>query len=141
MANHIGDNSTIQSLQVALDGLVSRHKAISSNIANVNTPNHKRSSVSFENELAYAQGRAKKPQIPLVKTDSGHINLGFNKNIKSIKPRTTVDTSTSIHSNGNNVDVDKELVELAKTGMRFKVNSKMTKKYFEGINQIINGST
>lgn len=45
------DNSTTALLSMALDAAVMRQQAIAHNIANVNTPNYQRLSVSFEQRL------------------------------------------------------------------------------------------
>ncbi len=43
---------TMNALSSALDGLAARQKAIAQNIANVNTPNYRAKTVSFEAALA-----------------------------------------------------------------------------------------
>jgi flagellar basal-body rod protein FlgB len=45
---------TTQVMNKALDGLSRRHKAIASNLANVDTPNYRRRDVSFEGALQHA---------------------------------------------------------------------------------------
>ena len=43
---------TIDILHLGMDGLMDRQHAISSNIANVQTPDYKRKEVAFESQLA-----------------------------------------------------------------------------------------
>ena len=43
---------TIDILKLGMDGLMERQHAISSNIANVNTPDYQRKEVAFESQLA-----------------------------------------------------------------------------------------
>ncbi len=136
----LGDNSTLNSLSVALRGLMERNNAISSNIANVSTPGYKSKSISFENALANAQGIAKNQKVPMQSTNNAHINASSRAaNINNVKAEINV-SETTIHQNGNNVDIDKEMVELAKTGMRFRAVSEMTKRHFNGLNRVINGN-
>ncbi len=52
MLNQINNNINI--LNKALDGLWLRDKVINQNISNVNTPNYKRLTVNFENQLREA---------------------------------------------------------------------------------------
>lgn len=48
------DDVTISTLHAALNGLAARERALSDNIANVNTPYFRARTVSFENELKRA---------------------------------------------------------------------------------------
>lgn len=138
----LGDNPIINSLSVALNGLMDRHRAISTNLSNVSTPDYKRLSVSFEEKLAEAQGFQNKKHIPMAKTHGNHIALGHSvEKIKDVKAESHRDFGTNIHSNGNNINIDKEMVELSKTGLQFKAISDLSKRYFGGIGSIINGST
>jgi len=41
------------------------------------------------------------------------------KNIQSVKPRINVDYTTTYRNDGNNVDVEKEMVDAAKNQMRY----------------------
>ena len=52
--NRIFDSAPINLLEKALAGSSLRHKVISDNIANINTPGYKRKEVSFEEELVAA---------------------------------------------------------------------------------------
>ncbi|HEY9745428.1 MAG TPA: flagellar basal body rod protein FlgB, partial [Oculatellaceae cyanobacterium] len=82
---------TSQVMHKALDGLSKRHKAIASNLANVDTPNYRRRDVSFEAALAQAveqasQGGARQTikqasndvASPLKTTRPEHFAIPFN---------------------------------------------------------------
>ena len=56
VGNYIMDlitSSTMNLMKLGMDGLLARHQAISSNIANVMTPNYHRQEVSFESQLNF----------------------------------------------------------------------------------------
>lgn len=81
-----------------------RHAAIASNIANVSTPGYKRMQISkdFEEELrARLEARA-------------------SSEIAAVDPRTEIDElSPSTRADGNNVQIDQEMLELAKNNLNF----------------------
>src|SRR5690554_1400231 len=71
MKNSIWQNQTMDVLKKSLTASSLRHKSISENIANVNTPNYKRQIVRFEEELS--KSLATTSRLPLSKTNSLHI--------------------------------------------------------------------
>ena len=80
-------------LEKTLNGLDLRNKAISNNIANVDTPNYKRRSVSFRNELKSAiEGNN-----DLAVTNNKHINLGAGS-LNEVQPQVNKNESTSFRN-------------------------------------------
>jgi flagellar basal-body rod protein FlgB len=55
------DDVSVGALHAALNGLAARQRAISDNIANVNTPFYRAKSVGFESQLAQALGDGSDP--------------------------------------------------------------------------------
>ena len=87
-----------------MDVSAMRHAAIASNLANVSTPGYKRVdlSKSFEDEL------------------KARINSRDAEAISSSVPRTETDTMTpATRADGNNVQIDRELLELSTNTMNF----------------------
>ena len=126
--NRLGN--PIESIGFALQGLEMRSKAIAGNIANINTPGYKRKVVNFEDIL---QDKTFK-DVEMRSTDSSHIITGTNPS----KPIViSEDQSFNVESNG--IDIDKEMVELSKTGLRFKALSALAKKQFDQMKGIIRG--
>lgn len=111
MLNGITDKNYV--LEKSLDAAWTRNEVISNNIANVDTPNFKRSTVSFEDELNKAMDSS---ILDLKTTDSRHISL---KN--SDLPITVSQDQASLQYrlDGNNVDVESEMAELAKNNIRY----------------------
>lgn len=95
-------------LEKALDSSALRQKVISNNIANVNTPNFKRSDVVFEEALAKVLD---KKNVKLVGADPRHINT--LDNVSKTSPQVVRDSSTTMRNDGNNVDIDKEMTLMA----------------------------
>ncbi len=95
-------------LSKSLDASAARQKAIANNIANVETPGYKRSSVSFENELKRILERKR-----------GH---DLRKGLQELTPTRQTDTISPCKPDGNNVNIDAEIADLAKTQGNYKAS-------------------
>ena len=94
-------------LKSAADASWTREEVLTNNIANVDTPNYKRQDVEFSSDLANALQRSGKNSSSLTQ----RVN---NVDYKDISIRTYTDNSTlSYRTDGNNVDLSTENVELA----------------------------
>jgi flagellar basal-body rod protein FlgB len=93
-------------LAKALDGAALRHRAISNNIANVETPNYRRQDVSFESELRSALDTPsfRSPDDAVAET----------------QPEVIADTVQPERANGNNVDIDREMARLAENTIHYQ---------------------
>jgi flagellar basal-body rod protein FlgB len=91
----MGDN-VYGIIKETIDASALRHKVIANNIANINTKGFKRSEVVFEEKL--------KDEISKFGTDSP---------VQSVKAEVTVDNSTSMREDGNNVDMEHEMINLS----------------------------
>ena len=94
-------------LKSAADASWTREEVLTNNIANVDTPNYKRQDVEFSSYLANALQRSGKNPASLTQ----RVN---NVNYNDLAIRTYTDNSTlSYRTDGNNVDLSTENVELA----------------------------
>ena len=94
-------------LKSAADASWTREEVLTNNIANVDTPNYIRQDVEFSSYLANALQRSGKNSSSLTQ----RVN---NVDYKDISIRTYTDNSTlSYRTDGNNVDLSTENVELA----------------------------
>ena len=111
----------INLLEKALDVESLRRKVIANNIANVDVPHFKRSEVNFESELRRAIMEAQDPdnKLPGKITDKMHIPFYIPKEIDRVQPRINLDYNTTMRNDGNNVDIEKEIVDSAKNQMRY----------------------
>ncbi|MDN5342056.1 flagellar basal body rod protein FlgB [Oceanotoga sp. DSM 15011] len=110
-------NDTFKILPKAMDASVLRHKMISQNLANKNTPNYKRKYVSFEEELNKSIDNNSDQDLKLNTNNSKHIT-NF-KNIDEVNPSVKVDDSKSFENDGNNVDEDKEFSLMIQNSMKY----------------------
>lgn len=94
-------------LKAAADASWTREEVLTNNIANVDTPNYKRQDVDFTTYLDSALSRTNGGSSSLT-------NRVNNINYNDVAIRTYTDNSTlSYRTDGNNVDLSTENVELA----------------------------
>ena len=108
-------------LERGLDVESLRRKVISNNIANVDVPHFKRSEVNFESELkrVIIENRRQDNRCQALMTDRRHIPFYEERDIRDVKPRIHLDYNTTYRNDGNNVDIEKEIVDAAKNQMRY----------------------
>ena len=108
-------------LEKALDTESLRRKVIANNIANVDVPHFKRSEINFESELKRVIYEQENPdsKLPAKMTDQRHIPFYTPREIESVQPRINLDYNTTERNDGNNVDIEKEIVDSAKNQLRY----------------------
>lgn len=112
LLNGVGFNR----LEAALAAASLRQQVIANNVANVDTPYFKRSEVSFET-LLQQQLNDDQPQLKGIRTDSRHFVIGASSAIPD--PTISVDRSTAMNNNMNNVDIDREMSLAAENKLRY----------------------
>jgi len=110
-------------LEKALDACLLRHKVIANNIANVSTPGFKRLEVVFEEELKALLN--KKP-----------ISLS---QLKKVEPEIIEDQNSTWREDFNNVDIEKEMVELSKNTLQYNLYIQLLNGKLERIRKAIAG--
>ena len=128
MITQIFKKTALPALTRHLDLSRLRHKVIAKNIANVNTPGYLSKEVEFNDILNQASNR-----LIIRKTNPSHLSSISN-------PITNVvDTTDKEVKNGiNNVDIDHEMVELARNQMEFEFSSTILSNLFKTIKSTIN---
>lgn len=122
------DNKTIFALKRSLDGLAVRQKVIAGNIANLETPGYKAKDVLFEQELDKALTRYGSSS-----SQSGSIGA----KTADINPVIVVKGASSMRVDGNTVDSDIEMADLAETSLRFEAASRLLSKKYQTLRSII----
>mgnify|MGYP001274223729 CR=1 FL=1 len=116
----------------ALDAAWLRNKAISQNIANVDTPGYKRKTVKFEELLDSVSNMKFKG----FKTHKKHIEIG-NSNSVDIRILTE-NKNFSSRLDGNNVDIDNEMASMAKNTIKYNVLIQNMNAGFRRLKSVIN---
>ena len=90
-----------------------RQEVIANNIANVNTPNFRKSNLEFEEMLAREiYGEESDGRLKLARTHDKH--LPYVQPEFHAEPKIVQDSSTVMRVDDNNVDIDIEMATLAK---------------------------
>nr|WP_220481841.1 flagellar basal body protein [Nocardioides ginsengisegetis] len=105
-------------LNSALDGIALRQRVIADNIANVDTPGYRATSVDFETSLRAA-------------ISSGDLNA-------AVVP-TETPTDTPVGANGNNVDLRKETLAAVQSQFQYQVLTRATSDRFDLIKTVAGG--
>jgi flagellar basal-body rod protein FlgB len=97
-------------LSSALDGIAQRQRVIADNIANVDTPGYRATSVDFETSLraAIASGDPGAPIRPAL-----------------------LATDTPVGANGNNVDLRKETMAAVQSQFQYQIMTRAVGDHFE----------
>lgn len=101
-----------------------RQKIISSNIANINTPNYKTKDLVFESELKKVQDQN---DLKLSVTNSKHM-ASFETSKSSTEPRLVTLKGLEEQNDGNNVNLDTQMSEMSKNKMIFDALQSSIKK-------------
>jgi len=103
-------------LEKGLDACALRNQVIADNIANADTPGFKASRVKFEEYVksAIEEGGG----LALKQTREKHMDIG-TPGIEGVRPQVVADTGTTMRMDGNNVDVEYEMNELAKNNIEY----------------------
>ena len=113
------DDVSIKALHSAMDGLQARSRAISDDIANVNTPYYRARSVAFEDNLRRA--------------------LTVGDDPMAVQP-TVVYSAAAGGLTGNNVDLEAETVLGAKTELSYELALRAAGDRFSLVRTAIKGA-
>ncbi len=133
-------NTSVPSLHIALSGLGEREGSVGKNLANVSVPGYKVQRTSFENDLQEALSYQRHKIAPLATTNERHMQVGV-KSLDEVQIETESDLATEIHSAGNNVDIDAEMLNLARTGLQYRAITQITRREMDGLRSVIRGGS
>ncbi len=122
-------------IEKSLDASLMRNEAIAQNIANVDTPGYKRKTVSFEEELSDAL--SKNNSFKGKRTDPRHIPIG-GRNIDEVGINVSEDSSSNVmRLDGNNVDIENEMAQMAENNIRYNVLIQRMNNTFSKMKSVI----
>ncbi len=116
----------ISLLQKAVSGTALRHRSISNNIVNTNTPGYKRMDVDFKTTLSR------------MVEDSKNGNRTLKKDAGNPEFQVTREEHTALRPDGNNVDIDKEMTLLAKNSLEHEYYLTLLTKRLSMIKTVVN---
>lgn len=124
----------IQALEKGMGVAILRQEVVAGNIANINTPGFKRASVGFEAEYSRALGEG--ASLPLATTHSRHLQ-GNMSGPAEVEPRIIYDTNTTTRPDGNNVNLEEEMVGLAMNTFNYQFLSQQLGKRITMLRHVI----
>ena len=132
MIDRLFNNETMGLIQKSLDASSMQQKLIANNLANVDTPGFKRSEVVFQAKLQAALDTQKTTQteLPAALTDPRHIAFSEQLTLDQVKPSIVQRNDTTLRNDGNNVDIDTEMSDLAQTQVFYSSLAAVAKKQF-----------
>ncbi len=123
-------------LQKSLDSLAIQHEVIANNIANIDTPNFKRSVVSFQDKLKAAIETT--PESPLWRTNPMHMpNSVKSISLNNFQPDIQTINDTVGRNDGNNVDMEMESALLAQNNLLYNSVADVTGRYIANLRHAI----
>ena len=118
MFDNLLNSTSIQIIKKLQDYVVVKQKVIANNIANVETPGFKAKDVNFKEEFSSALKK-------------GDFSVAMQ-----VKPTVYVRNDLSLRNDGNNVDLEKEMIELQKNRMKFEVYTEILKNRYRRVRDL-----
>lgn len=107
----------IEQLQAAARAAGMRQAVIANNIANINTPGFRRSTVEFEKLLGEAISGGQSPA--------------------SVEPKIVQPGDLPVNANGNDVDLDVEVGEMLKNASVYKTYMRLMSRVYRQVDQAV----
>jgi len=150
---------TIDITKLAMDGLMMRQKAITANTANVMTPGYQRKEVDFESQLKEIVEKEDlktmikeknsiqynmsaedvlmdRSQTSLTPQESRYLKTD---SYAAYGPQITDDTMSGGDSTGNNVNLEKEVMDMTGVGLKYSALATLESKQFRMLAGAIKG--
>ena len=134
MLNQIVNNMAMSSMSRGLQAANLRQEVISNNIANVNTPNFKKSDVVFESLLAKELNLNKSGKLEMVRTNDRHLPVDAND---AAAARIERQDTTLMRVDNNNVDIDVEMANLSKNHIYYNSLAREMGSYLTKMKNVI----
>jgi len=116
---------------------VIRQEVIADNIANVDTPHFKRREVAFESELNRALHSYDPNPFPAALTNNRHIPFHRPRDYREVKPIVHLDYVTTYRNDGNNVDIDREMVDARRNAMLYTAMARRVSDNFQLLSMVM----
>ena len=119
----------------ALNAYALRQRTIAKNIANATTPGYRPERVRFEEEFQDEQGALRTARA------DGTFDPKAGTNVTATREAAPIPKPEIYFGGESSVNVDREMSELAQNQIRFRLASRFTQKYFQGLQSAIRGTT
>ena len=134
MLEQIMNSPNFDYMQRGLQAATLRHAVISDNIANVNTPNFKKSNVDFEELLAKELDMDSSGKLKMARTSPKHLPEPMRKKAQA---KIQLEDDDTMRVDGNNVDIDVEMAGLAKNQLYYNALTTQLGGYMTRLKSVI----
>lgn len=121
-----------KSLENFLSYLTVKNHTIANNLANMGTVNYKREDVKFKDVLDSEFGKG-----AIRTTNSRHLDFDGTAAGDKQSWEIVQDDQTDYFSGKNNVDIDREMADLAQNTIKYKFATKKVGKYYKNLQEVI----
>jgi flagellar basal-body rod protein FlgB len=128
---------SLEILQRSMDVSILRRRTIADNLANSDTPNFKRSDISFESELKRALDSENRRTMEGALTDSRHIPFNRPQSWLDVQPRKVLDYLSTSKNNGNNVDVETESMMALQNQLAYNLMASAVQNQFQQVSLVV----
>ncbi len=118
-------------MERAFSAVWQRSQLISTNIANEDTPGFKAKRLSFEGMLEH--------ELNAVQNSHGMSRMEKVMKISSTQGRVYNDPTLSVRADGNNVNLDNEHIELARTQLQYQALKEKISGHYSSLKYAISG--
>ncbi|MEG1895173.1 MAG: flagellar basal body rod protein FlgB [Oscillospiraceae bacterium] len=126
------DNNSVALLQKGLECTWEKQRVISDNVANKSTPGYKAKYIEFEDEL--------QSSINKMKTAKGGLKPAeFKAELGKVDIKIKQNNEESTRLDGNNVNLDVEQMELARTQIQYEYLIRQISDQFTRLRTVIEG--
>ncbi len=131
--NSIFSQMGIDKLGYGLVTASTKNDVIAQNIANVDTPGYKAKDLKFFDVMSEVMGTGKK--LPLARTNEKHLPAAD----KALNPSEFIydQNNPSVRNDGNDVNEDYEMSQMAENGIRYQMLAQLTAGKFTKLKEII----
>jgi flagellar basal-body rod protein FlgB len=129
---------TVDLTHRAMDANLIRRSVIANNLANAEVPNFKRSVLNFESELKRAlETEKQRPALELTLTNPKHIPNWRERDYRDVQPRRVLDYLSTSRNNGNNVDMEQEVMLGVQNQLMYTLMAQIQTFEFGQINLVL----
>ncbi|MCG7377269.1 flagellar basal body rod protein FlgB [Paenibacillus sp. ACRSA] len=130
------ETNTSKRNESLLQVLTARHNVTAHNIANADTPNYKKKSVEFQEELRRIVEQGNTDHLNLHRTHPKHFPVSTPGPV--VPYRIVENNNTTMNNNGNNVDIDKEMSNLAENQLMYNYMVDRVSGHYKKIKNLLN---
>jgi len=131
----IFERMKVDTLGAGLNIASVRNNVIAENIANMDTPGYKAKDLNFHNVMNEVLNEGKK--LPLARTDEKHLPPA--ETVLTAESFVYQQNNPSVRNDGNDVNVDYEMSQMAENTIRYNMLSQLTAGKFEKLKFVISG--